>query len=382
MAGLKAGIIGTGFMASVHAESIKKSGMGEVVAVAGASAEQAEEMADGLGIDRAYGDFMGLIRDDDVEVVHNCTPNNLHFPINRATLAENKHIISEKPLTVDSREARLLLSATERSSAVHAVNFNYRHHPVVEELKASVQKGDLGRVYAVHGSYLQDWLLFETDYSWRVNSDIGGVARVLADLGSHWLDLVQYITGQRIVEVVGDLETFMPIRQKSISQVGTFGRTSEPRLVTAHVGTDDYASVLFRLQDGARGTVTVSHVSAGSKNRLLIQIDGSERSAAWDQEQPDAPWLGHRDRANELPPKKGKSKVGSFDHFPAGGGDAWSVGVDNFVKEVYRYISRGKKPGRDPAGFATFQDGYEAVVLTDKILASKRQGRWTKTGFE
>jgi predicted dehydrogenase len=385
MAKKKAGIIGTGFMAGVHIESIRKSGMGEVIAIAGASEEEAKAKAAEFGVDRTFDNYIDLIRDPDVEVVHSCTPNNLHFPINRAALSENKHVISEKPVAADSREARLLLSATERSAAVHAVTFNYRHHPVIEKLKTMAQKGELGEIYTVHGSYLQDWLLFDTDYNWRVDSELAGSTRVVADLGSHWCDLVQYVTGLKITEVIGDLRTFLPVRQKSVTTVGTFGRSTTPRLISVRVGTEDYGSVLLRFQKDVSGALTLSQVSAGSKNRLFFQIDGSKKSAAWDQERPEAPWLGHRDRPNELPPKKAKpakKKITSYDHFPAGGGDAWSVGVDNFMRKVYEYISKGKKPGRDPASFATFKDGYEAVVLADKILASSRQGRWSKISME
>ncbi len=380
MAVLKAGIIGTGFMAAVHGESVRKSGLGEVIAIAGASEEEAKAKAGELGIDRAYDNYMDLIRDPDVDVVHNCTPNNLHFPINRATLSENKHVISEKPLSVDAREARLLLGAAERSSAVNAVMFNYRHHPTVQKLREAVKAGELGDIFTVHGSYLQDWLLFDTDYSWRVDAEIGGAARVLADLGSHWLDLAQYVTGKRIVAVIGDLQTFLPVRQKSVSTVGTFGKSSTPRFVNVRVGTEDYASILIRFHDDTRGALTLSNVSAGSKNRLLLQIDGSKGSAAWDQERPESPWLGYRDRANKLPPKAkaAKSKTGSYDHFPAGDGDAWLVGIDNFMVEVYQYIKKGKKPGRDTADFATFQVGFEAAVMVDRIMASNRQGRWSK----
>jgi predicted dehydrogenase len=368
-------------MAKIHTECVNNSGLGEVIAIAGATDEEAKAKAKELGIQRPYDDYMDLIRDNDVQVVHICTPNYLHFPISRAALTANRHVICEKPFAIDAREARLLLGAADRSAAVNAVNFNYRHHPVVEDLKKSVQAGELGDIYAVHGSYLQDWLLFETDYSWRVDAEVGGVARALADLGSHWLDLAQHVTGQKIVEVVGDMQTFLPIRQKSVTTVGTFGRTSTPRLVTARVSTEDYASVLFRFENGARGSLTLSQVSAGSKNRLLLQVDGSKKSASWNQERPDAPWIGNRDSANEVPPKKGKARIGSPGHFPAEARDAWGVGVDNFVREVYQYIGAGKDPKRDPANFATFRDGFESVTLTDRIVSSSRQGRWTKVDY-
>jgi predicted dehydrogenase len=378
MTELRAGIIGAGFMAKTHIEAVRKSGLGEIIAIAGATEEEANNISSELGIDRAYDNYMDVIRDADVDVIHNCTPNNLHFPINRAALGANKNTISEKPLAVDSREARLLLSAADRSTAVSAAMFNYRHHPVVEDLRAKVQGGELGDISAVHGCYLQDWLLFDTDYNWRVNAEIGGPTRVLADLGSHWLDLAQYVTGQRIVEVMGDVGTLHPIRQKSVSTVGTFGRSIAPRQVSVRVGTEDYASVMLRFDGGLHGVLSLSQVSAGSKNRLFFQVDGSKNSAAWDQEQPGAAWIGHRDGPNKLPPKSRspKAKAGTEARYP--GGEGWLLGVENFIKEVYSYIGEGKKPEHDPATFATFQDGYESVVLTDRILASSRQGRWSK----
>jgi predicted dehydrogenase len=274
-----------------------------------------------------------------------------------------------------------LLGAAERSSAVNAVMFNYRHHPVVRELKALVQNGVLGDIYSVHGSYLQDWLLLETDYSWRVDAEIGGTTRVVADIGSSWLDLAQFITGQRITEIVGDMQTFIPVRQKSVSTVGTFGASSTPRLVSAHVSTEDYAAALFRFENGARGALTLSQVSAGRKNQLYIQIDGSKKSAAWNQEQPEKIWFGYQDRPDENPPKKGGKKAKRYDHFPGDIADAWGISVDNFLHEVYKYIAAGKDPKRDPAPFTTFEDGHEAAVLTDRILDSNRQGRWVKTGL-
>ncbi|NQU06921.1 MAG: Gfo/Idh/MocA family oxidoreductase [Candidatus Abyssubacteria bacterium] len=385
MSKFKAGIIGTGLTAAAHVEGIRKSGLGEVTAIAGISEKAAEEKAGELGIDRAYGKYMDLIKDPDIQVVHNCTPNSLHFPISRAVLAANKHIVSEKPIAVDSREARLLLTAAERSKTVNAVMFNYRHHPVIAQFREMVQAGELGKIYAVHGSYLQNKFLYETDYDWSVDAETGGPSRVVADIGMHWCDLVQFITGLKITEVVADIQTFLPARKKSVSTVGTFGRAATPRHINVRVDTEDYGSILHRLQEGVRGALTLSQVSAGRKNRLFLQIDGSERSAAWDMEQPDALWLGQRDRPDQPAPKKvkpSKTKPLSLKRFSAERGEAWAIGAMNFLSKVYQYIADGKKPGRDPADFATFEDGYHAVVLTDGILSSARQKRWKKTSME
>ncbi len=381
MATLKAGIIGTGFMGSAHTDGIRRCGGGEVIAIAGSSEKAAREKASELGIERAYGDYTDLIRDPDVQVVHDCTPNHLHYVINRAVLAAGKHVVSEKPLTVNLREAKLLMSAVERSRSVHAIVFNYRHYPMVAHLRAMVQAGELGKIFAIHGSYLQDWLLHETDYNWRVDPNLGGPARVAADIGSHWLDLAQFITGQKITEVIADFRTFLPVRKKSVETVGTFGRAVAPHLVDVRVSTEDYASVLLRFDNDIPGVVTLSQMSAGRKNRLYFQIDGSLRSAAWDQEEPEALWFGYRDRPNERmvkekPAQKQEARRAAY--LPPGHGEPWADGIKNFMTEVYQYISKGKKPGRDAASFATFADGYRAVLLVEKIYTSNRQGRWTQ----
>jgi len=380
MAKLKAGVIGTGYVGSIHVEGIRRRGVGEVVAIAGSSEEKAREKASELGIDHAYGNYMDLIRDPEVQVIHDCAPTHLRFPINRAAMAEGKHIVSEVPMAANLREAKLLLNASERSKVVNAVTFNYRHNPTIEHLRSVVQAGELGKIFTVRGSYLQDWLLQETDYNWRVDSMLGGQSRVVADIGSHWCDLVQFVTGQKITEVIGDLRTFLPIRKKSISTVGTFGRSTTPRLVDVRVTTEDYGSVLLRFENEMHGVLTLSQVSAGRKNRLVLEIDGSEKSAAWDQDQADAIWLGYRDRPNDLMLKKAatKKEEEAYPTSPSGYGQVWADGVKNFIQDVHKYIAEGKKPKRDPSTFATFADGYRAAAVADKILASSRQKRWAK----
>lgn len=382
---IKAGVIGTGFVGPVHVEGIRRSGMAEVMAIAGSSEEAASSKASELGIGRAYGNYMDLIKDPDVQVVHNCTPNNFHFPINRAIMAAGKHVISETPLAIDSREARLVLNAAKRSGVVHAVTFNYRHYPMVARLRAMARANELGNIYSVHGSYLQDSFLYETDYNWRVDAALGGPSRALADIGAHWCDLVQFVTGLKITQVIADLHTFIPIRKKSVSTVGTFGRSAKPHHVQIRVATEDYGSVLVRFQNETRGALTVSQVSAGRKNRLFFQIDGSAESIAWDQEQPDTLWVGHRDRPNEIAgkePAAAKKKARRHAHYPAGYGEAWADGIKNFIGDVYQYIADGKKPGRDSADFATFEDGYRASIVVDKMLTSNSQRRWVKTNMK
>ena len=381
MAKLTAGVIGTGFMGKAHVEAIRRSGLGKVVAIAGAEEEITRETAKELGIERPYSDHMELAKDPDIQVIHNCTPNHFRFPISRVALTAGKHVVSEKPIAMDSREARLLLSAAQRSGGVNAVMFNYRCYPIVEQVRKMVKSGDLGEVYAVHGGYLQDWLLYETDYNWRVESALGGATRAISDIGAHWFDRVQFILGVKITEVTADLRTVLPVRKKSVTTVGTFGRSTTPRHVDIHVATEDYGSILIRFENEVRGAVTLSQVSAGRKNRLFFQIDGSERSVAWDQDQPGVLWCGYRDRPNEFEPKQvkdSKRKSHSPTYHRAGFGNEWADAVTAVVRRVYRYIGSGKKPGRDATNFPTFAEGYEAAVLVDRILNSSRQKRWVK----
>jgi predicted dehydrogenase len=383
MANLKAGVVGIGFMGGATIDAIRRSGMGDVIAISGSSEEKTQEKAAELKIDRAYEDYQDLINDPDVQVVHNCTPNNLHFPINRAILAARKPAFSEKPLALDARESRLLWSATARKSIISAVMFNYRHYPAIARIKRMVETGKLGKIYAVHGNYLADEYLYETDCDWRIDAERSGATRAICDIGSHWLDLVQYITGLTITHVMADLQTFLPVRKKSVTKVGTFGHSTEPRLVDIRVNTEDYGSVLVRFENDVRGAFTVSQVSAGRKNHLYFQLDGSLSSVAWNLEEPETIWYGYRDRANVVKSEgKPKKKKDAFAHYPPGHGESWANGVRDCVREVYKYIAGGKKPGRDPATFATFLDGYRIAVLIDKIFMSSHQGRWVKTGLK
>lgn len=381
MATLKAGVIGTGWMGAAHVEAIRSSKRGEVVAIAGSSEEKAKKKAEELGIESAYGNYMDLLKDEDIDVVHGCTPNNLHFPINRAAIAAGKHIISEKPMAMDARESRLLFNAGNRADVVNAVTFNYRHYPAVLKLRDKVAAGELGEIYAIHGCYLVDEFLHNTDFNWRVEPEIGGASRAVADIGSHWFDLAQFVTGLEITEVVADLATFLPVRKKGVTAVGTFGHSATPRLVDVRVTTEDYGSALIRFENGVHGVLTISQVSAGRKNQLYFQIDGSKGSAAWDQERPESPWLGYRDRANApiKETKATKAEAAALSHLPPGHGKPWVDAVTNFMTEVYQYILDGKKPGRDPANFATFEDGYRAAVIVDRMIISNRQRRWIKT---
>ncbi len=384
---VKVGIIGTGFIGPTHIEAIRRLGFVEVVGLAETSQEAAERKAAELGIPKAYGDYRDMLRDSEIQVVHNCTPNHLHFAINKEIILAGKHVLSEKPLAMSSEESAELLALAKEHKVVHGVNFNYRQFPIVKQLAAMIKNGELGKVNLVHGSYLQDWLLFETDFNWRLAPEVGGKSRAVADIGSHWCDTVQYVTGKRIVEVFADLATVVPVRKKPASNTATFGaqQAHEETYEDVPINTEDYASVLVRFEDGTRGVFTVSQVSAGRKNRLSFEINGSQHSAYWNQEEPEKLWMGHRDKANEVllaDPALFSPEAKSSIHHPGGHNEGWPDALKNGMLNFYTFIREGKDPLNDQAAFATFEDGHVSMCITDAILESHEQQKWVKVQVE
>jgi predicted dehydrogenase len=384
---VKVGIIGTGFIGPTHIEAIRRLGFVEIVGLAESSQEAAEKKAAELGIPKAYGDYRDMLRDSEIHVVHNCTPNHLHFSINKEIILAGKHVLSEKPLAMSSKESAELLALAKKHGVVHGVNFNYRQFPIVKQLATMIKHEELGKVNVVHGSYLQDWLLFEIDFNWRLAPEVGGKSRAVADIGSHWCDTVQYVTGKRIVEVFADLATVIPVRKKPASHVATFGaqKVQEEMYEDVPIKTEDYASVLVRFDDGTRGVFTVSQVSAGRKNRLSFEINGSKSSAYWNQEEPEKLWIGHRDKPNEIllaDPALFAQEARSSIHHPGGHNEGWPDALKNMMLHFYTFIREGKDPLRDTPNFATFEDGHISMCITDAILESHEQQKWVKIQVE
>jgi predicted dehydrogenase len=380
---IKVGVIGTGFIGPTHIEAVRRLGFVEVVALAESSLEAAEQKAAELGIPKAYGGYKEMLRDEEIQVVHNCTPNHLHFAINKEIILAGKHVLSEKPLAMSSDESRELLELAKEHGVVNGVNFNYRQFPILKQLETMIKNNELGKVNLVHGSYLQDWLLYETDYNWRLAPEAGGKSRAIADIGSHWCDTVQHVTGKQIVEVFADLATVIPVRKKAIGNVATFGaqETADQQYEEVPINTEDYASVLVRFDDGTSGVFTVSQVSAGRKNRLSFEINGSQSSAYWNQEEPEKLWLGHRGRANETlladPALFSNEAKGSI-HHPGGHNEGWPDALKNMMKNFYTFIHEGKDPLKDQTNFATFADGHLSMCITDAILESHTNQKWVK----
>ncbi|MDP4192775.1 MAG: Gfo/Idh/MocA family oxidoreductase [Bacteroidota bacterium] len=388
MSNLKAAVIGTGFIGPVHIEALRRIPEVELEAVASLDIESARSVAKKFSIPKVYSTWKDIIEDNQIQVVHNCTPNNLHFEINKAIILSGKHIISEKPLTLTSKEASELLRLVKEKRVVNAVNFNYRFYPLAQQARTMVEKGELGNIYLVHGNYLQDWLYYDTDYNWRVESASGGKSRAVADIGSHWCDLLQFITGQRIKSVFADLLTFHKTRKRPLREVSTFKGKEEIKaseFEDVQVDTEDAAIVMLQFEGGARGVFTVSQVSAGRKNYFIFEIDGSRRAISWNQESPNDLWVGYREKANELmikDPSLLSESARKYAHYPGGHPEGYADGLKNLFMNVYDFIRLGKDPIVEKADFPTFEDGYNEIQIVEAVIISNQEKRWVDVQYK
>lgn len=365
MGKIKVGIIGTGNAAKAHLEALRRLGFVEVLGVAGSSPGRSAVWARQMEIPRSYKSYHEMLEDPEIQVVHNCTPNILHYEVNYHSLMAGKHVFCEKPLTVDPEQARELVELAGRKNLAHGVMFNYRMYPMVQEARAAVLKGEIGKVNLIHGSYLQDWLLYDSDYNWRMDPGHGGSSGALADIGSHWCDLAEFVTGLRITSVFADMDAVVPQRTDSQG-------------IRRRMGVEDYATVLLRFENGARGVFTVSQVSPGHKNSLRVEVDGSRAALAWDQEQPERLWYGCRNEACRILLKEsaGLGPGRDYSHYPAGHVEGWPDAVKNAVCRFYEYIRQGRQQFKNNPGFPTFADGYRSVALISAMLKSYKNGRW------
>ncbi|MBI4803685.1 MAG: Gfo/Idh/MocA family oxidoreductase [Desulfovibrio sp.] len=371
------GIIGLGFIGPAHIDALVRTEGVRIAALADVNEDNARAVADRFSIPKVHSDYRELLKDESIEVVHNCTPNHLHFPINMAIIAANKHVVGEKPLAISGDEARQLVVAAERAGIVNAVCYVYRYFPMVQQAAALVRKNDMGRIFAVHGTYLQDWLLYETDWNWRLDPSAAGQSRAVADIGTHCMDLARFVMGKRITRVMADLFTVHSQRKKPLAQHDTFSGTlsAEPACTDVDIKTEDQAHILTEFEDGARGIFCISQVAAGRKNHLSLEVWGSKKSLWWDQERPNELYLGCRNEANQLlmkDPQLLEPEAREYAHYPGGHTEGYPTCMRNLFRNIYRRV---REPDR-PVDFATFRDGCEIDLLVEAILRSCSSKQW------
>jgi predicted dehydrogenase len=376
LADIGAAVIGTGFIGTVHVEQLRRIGV-DVRGVLGSTPERGRARADALSVPHAYGSLEDVLADDRVDVVHVTSPNHLHVPQASAILAAGKHVVCEKPLAMTAVESRGLVEQARNSGLVNAVNFNIRFYPLNQDARERVAAGDLGEVRFVTGHYFQDWLLHDTDWNWRLEPEQGGALRAVGDIGSHWLDLMAFVTGQPIVSVMADLGTYVTARQQPTGPVETFSTERSAHTVSRAMGTEDVAMLLLRFANGARGSVAVSQISAGRKNSLQWEIDGSDGAAWWDSETPDHLNLGHRDRPNEVllrnPALMGEAGRAAA-ALPGGHVEGFGDTFGALFRAIYRDVQAGR-PNPNPP-YADFAAGHDEMLVNDAVARSAAEARW------
>jgi len=376
IADIGAAVIGTGFIGTVHVEALRRIGV-QVRGVLGSTPERGQARAEVLGVARAYDSLDALLADESVDVVHVTSPNDLHLSQSRAALAAGKHVVCEKPLAMTADESAELVRLAAASGLVNATNFNIRYYPLNQHASELVAGGGLGDVRLVTGRYFQDWLLLESDWNWRLQPDRGGALRAVGDIGSHWLDLMTFVTGQHVSEVMAELTTFIGTRREPTGPVETFSTDRSGDAVDREISTEDTASILLRFDGGARGAVSISQISPGRKNSLVYEIDGSDGAWAWDSEQPDQAWAGHRERPNEIlirnPVLMGPAGQAAS-ALPAGHVEGFFDTHCAHFRAVYADVVAGA-PSSD-SRYPTFADGHDEMLVGDAIARSARDGRW------
>jgi predicted dehydrogenase len=378
LSSIGAAVIGTGFIGTVHVEALRRIGV-QVHGVLGSSPERGAARADALSVPIAYPSLDALLDDARVRVVHVTSPNDLHVSQAKAILEAGRHVVCEKPLAMTSAESGELVALAAETGLVNATNFNIRFYPLNQHAHDAVAGGEVGDVRLVTGHYFQDWLHLASDWNWRLEPGRGGALRAVGDIGSHWLDLMTYVTGHHVTAVMADLATFIESRAEPTGPVETFSTDRSADAVERQIQTEDTANILLRFENGARGAVSISQISAGRKNSLQYEIDGSAGSLAWDSEEPDRIWLGHRERPNEIllknpalmhPAGRAASALpgghveGFFDTFAA------------HFRAVYADVVAGAPSSRP--GYPTFADGHDEMLVGEAIAQSASEGRWVE----
>jgi len=380
---IRVGVAGLGFIGPVHIESLRRIPGVEVVAVADSTIEDAQKKAAQLSVPEAFGDFGDMVSSGHIDAVHICTPNQLHYEMVKTALQAGIHVVCDKPLAMNSSQGQELVKLASASGLVHAINFNLRYYPLVHHMKSLFSQGKVGPLYSVQGSYLQDWLLLDTDYNWRLEKDQSGNSKAVADIGSHLLDLIEYVTGDHITDICADFKTAHPFRKKPRGNIETYsGKLNKEALEydEVRIETEDYAAILLKFASGASGVAVVSQVAAGRKNQCRVEFNGGQASLCWNSESPNELWIGSRDEPNSLlmkDPALMEPEASAISSYPGGHQEGFADTSKQLFFQVYKDIRNGK-PSENPS-YPTFKDGLRELRLCDAIIASQEEQRWQKT---
>jgi predicted dehydrogenase len=384
---IRVGVIGGGFIGKIHIEALRRLGYVDVNAIVSRKQETAEAKAKELSIPKAYGDYEDLFNDKDIDVVHLTTVNSLHYPLAKQAMQKGKHVLCEKPLAMNSREGAELLKIARQQKIVHAICHNMRYYPLVKQARAMVRAGEAGEVRLIHGHYLQDWLFLETDYNWRLISSLSGGSRAVADIGTHWLDMVQHITGQKVIAVSADLTTFIPVRKKPKVEAATYvvQELSPEDYEDVEIDTEDHGTIMLKFSGGAKGVLVVCQVCAGRKNYIHFEINGSKKTLEWNGQEPNTMWVGKRGELNGefiKDPVMFHPDAARYAGAPCGLGEGYLDTFKNIFSDFYSWIREGKAMDEAKVTFPTFLTGLQELLLVGAILESNaKKGQWIEVTY-
>jgi predicted dehydrogenase len=376
-------IIGAGFVGRVHLEAIRRLGYVQIRGIADPELEKAKQLGMEFSVPRVEPDFRRILEDPSIDAVHVCAPNHLHLPVARAALDAGKHVLCEKPLATSLEDARTLVGAAQKAQRRNCLCHNLRYYPVVQQMRRLREAGELGEILVVQGGYSQDWLAEDTDWNWRVLSSAGGPSRCMADIGSHWFDMAEHVTGERVTTLCADMQTFHKTRKRPKAAVETFaGKLLPPEdYEQVSVDTEDFGAVIFRMGHETRGCMSASQVSRGRKNRLSIEIYGSKSSVAWNQERPDELWLGNRNTNNQIlvkDPALLRQDARSYADLPGG----HSEGYDDTFKQVFRRFYASLEDLDSRPAYPEFRDGLRQLCILQAETESNRTRSWVEVKNE
>lgn len=384
---IRVGFVGAGFVGPIHIENVRRLGFTDVVALAEINQEVADRAAINLGIPKAYGNWEDLVANPDIDVVHVTCSNVLHYPISKACIEAGKNVICDKPLTMNTGEAKELVILAKKRNIVNAITFNMGFYPMIQEAREIIARGELGKINLVYGRYVQDWLSKDTDYNWRVESKYQGKSRVAADIGSHWMQMVQMVLGKRITSVYADSTIFIPIRKKPLIEIPTY---SEQELKPGEyeelkIDTEDHVTIMFKFEDGIKGVMIAAQVCPGRKNRIEWEIHGTGGSLSWHGEEPNQLWIGYRNKPNEIFVKEANllsPGAREFTFYPGGLTEGYGDSWRGIFTRIYNYVkNEGHKKNIKP-DFPTFEEGYRIMVVIDAVLKSIKENRWVDVKFQ
>ena len=376
---LRSAVIGTGFVGPFHVDAVRRGGYGDVVAIGGSDQQRTRARAAALGVAQATADIRSILGDPSIDVVHVCTPNRTHVELATAVLEAGKHLVLEKPVALDANAARGLAELARRQARHALVALTYRGYPMVRRARALVRAGEVGEVRLVHGGYIQDWLSDSTDYNWRLDPAVGGASRAVADIGTHWFDTAEFVSGLRVEAVFADLATLLAQRSRPLAATAAF-ETADGPVEEVQVESEDAATILCRFEGGARGATVISQVSPGRKNAFTLELAGSQATVGWDQEDAERLWVRNRTEARVLTrnPEDGPPPGPGIPSLPAGHPEGWAEALRDLLRPFYAAVAAGDPPPEEPgaAAYPTLDDGARGVAFVEAALQSSREGRW------